>query len=288
MFCHKCGSEVPEGVRYCHRCGAKLPVLTYARGEVSGSAPVQTAGSVPPSPKPHHRFPGGVWKRRVPALLLGLLILSAAVGGVYWFGGREQGSLQGKSDSVLYLEVFDKRGDFLGNASGFLIEDSRTVVTNYHVIEDAYRITAYSADDQEAEELQTVLAYSELSDLAILQSDFSFSALPLQLSDSDQVRQGDPVYAVGYPLGLSNTMSDGIVSARFVDEYGVDLLQITSPISPGSSGGALLNQYGNVVGVVCATYTEGQNLNLAIASNTLSRLFEERGASKSLPEVFYP
>ena len=179
------------------------------------------------------------------------------------------------TDSVLLLEVFDHLDNGIGTASGFLIRDNSTLITNFHVIENANRIIVKSSSGAYFADLADVLAYDEIADIAILQCDKEIQVLPLELGNSDTVRQGNIVYAVGYPLGIANTLSNGIVSSRYTDEYGVDILQITTPISEGSSGGALLNESGAVVGVVCASYIDGQNMNIAIASNTVSQLLSQ-------------
>lgn len=184
--------------------------------------------------------------------------------------------------SVIYLETYDENGECIASASGFLT-GIRTLVTNYHVVQDAYEVYGWTTDDKSVM-ISNLLAYDEVADLAVLQCDWPPSACVLCLADSDEVRQGLNVYAVGYPLGLANTMSNGIVSARYVDEYGVDTIQHTAAISYGSSGGPLLNGDGEVIGVVCAYYEDGQNLNLAVSSNTLKELLEETGEPLPLTE----
>ena len=90
---------------------------------------------------------------------------------------------------------------------------------------------------------------------------------------------------MGYPLGLANTMSNGIISSRYFDEYDVDVLQITAAISPGSSGGALFNENGFVIGVTSAYYDGGQNLNIAITSNTVQQLYSNRSTPITLSKL---
>ena len=214
-----------------------------------------------------------------------VVVLSVIIGAIVSYTGRDSG-LQGKSESVLYLEAYDDKDEFLWNASGFLMDTPNTIVTNYHVIEDAYEIVAYTDDMQEYCSMFTVLAYDEDADLAILWCDTPFSAAPLPLADSDLVKQGDKVYAIGYPLGMFNTMSDGIVSSVFAfDDIGI--IQTTAAISPGSSGGALLNERGRVIGVTSATLVDGQNMNFAVASNTLRELYANRGRATTLEKLFY-
>src|SRR6516225_1013196 len=98
----------------------------------------------------------------------------------------------------------------------------------------------------------------------------------LSIGNSDAVQVGDSVYAVGNPEGLEGTFSQGIVSG--IRESGGDrLLQITAPISPGSSGGPVLNEKGEVIGVSVATFRDGQNLNFAVPSIYLKELLSKAG-----------
>jgi|GEM_PF-2465975 Trypsin-like serine proteases, typically periplasmic, contain C-terminal PDZ domain len=186
------------------------------------------------------------------------------------------------ANSVLYLEVFDETNNLVGTASGFLVNDGITLVTNYHVIEPAYRIIATTADGKKKTACNTVLVYSEVADLAVLQCENNLNLPPLELSDSDTILQGDAVYAIGYPLGIANTLSSGIVSSIYNDENGISTIQITAPISSGSSGGAVLDEAGKVVGIICAYYEHGQNLNISIAVSELIKLLEQASESSKM------
>ena len=188
-------------------------------------------------------------------------------------------SIPDLAQSVLYLEVYDGDGLLLGSASGFLF-DEKTLVTNYHVIQGACYLSAFTPDLAAVVDFETLVAWDQDADLAILRSAHAPDAAVLPLADSDTVRQGERVYAVGYPLGLANTLTEGIVSARY-DMDGYQLLQITAPISQGNSGGAVLNESGEVVGVACMYLVDGQNLNYAIASNDVKRLYAE--AEEEIP-----
>jgi hypothetical protein len=97
----------------------------------------------------------------------------------------------------------------------------------------------------------------------------------LRTEESPQVRVGDHVVAIGAPLGLENTVSEGIVSA-LRDITGTHVIQTTASISPGSSGGPLLNDYGRVIGLTTSTVRNGQNLNFVIASSHISDLLMQR------------
>ena len=188
-------------------------------------------------------------------------------------------SIPDLAQSVLYLEIYDGDGLLLGSASGFLF-DEKTLVTNYHVIQDACYLSAFTPDLAAVVDFETLVAWDEDADLAILRSAHAPDAAILPLADSDAIRQGERIYAVGYPLGLANTLTEGIVSARY-DMDGYQLLQITAPISQGNSGGAVLSESGEVVGVACMYLIDGQNLNYAIASNDVKRLYAE--AEEEIP-----
>ena len=145
------------------------------------------------------------------------------------------------------------------------------LVTNYHVIEEGIRAEA-KLSDGEILSIEGVLLENMEEDLALLSTGDTKRSFPaLKLTDSD-VEIGQPVFVVGSPFGFEGTVSDGIVSAvRDIPQMG-RLLQITAPISKGSSGGPVLNLKGEVVGVATCYYREGQNLNFAIPVDRLNNL----------------
>ena len=169
--------------------------------------------------------------------------------------------------AVLYIEVYDEYGDAIATGSGFFIDADGTAVTNHHVIYGATSAKVWLANssgaDQEERDVLGVYDWSEEEDWAVLKISGSNDSY-LKAGDPSTAAGGATVYALGSPLGLSASISDGIVSnpARVFD--GQTYIQITAPISPGSSGGALVNKYGDVVGITSAGFEEGQNLNLAI------------------------
>jgi hypothetical protein len=164
------------------------------------------------------------------------------------------------SPAVFYIELYDETGTAVAAGSGFFISSSGVAVTNYHVIEDAYSAKIKTSTGDVCD-VAGVYDYSVEIDLALLQIDgrgFSY----LDVGDSTSIVTGSTVYAIGSPLGLDNTISEGIISnaSRLID--GVNYIQTTASISHGSSGGALLNTAGQVIGVTSATYISGQNLTL--------------------------
>ena len=106
---------------------------------------------------------------------------------------------------------------------------------------------------------------------------------PLPLGNSSDVKIGETVYVAGNPKGLEGTFSNGIISSRR-DPYTKERLQMTAPISPGSSGGPVLNSKGEVIGVSFMTLVGGQNLNFAIPSRYLTELLTESTPAKPLAE----
>ena len=159
----------------------------------------------------------------------------------------------------------------LGLGTGFVVRDSGWIVTNLHVITGADRALVTFPNKQSFPVLE-VLNTSAAHDLALLRVDAK--GLPvLKLADSEKVRPGDAIVAIGHPLGLEDTVSNGLVSA--VRQLGdLTALQISAPIAPGSSGGPLLDEHGEVVGVATAILHGGQNLNLGVPAKYVQALLQ--------------
>lgn len=162
--------------------------------------------------------------------------------------------------AVVLIRVFDERDSAVALGSGFIMPDGR-VVTNAHVVEGASRVEVLSASGDlllTARYAEAIHAGIDIAILARIASPPGILALAQTLPEI-----GDQIIVVGSPEGLSNTASDGIISGlRRIG--GRRLLQITAPISHGSSGGPVLNRRGEVVGVSVSFLTEGQNLNFAV------------------------
>lgn len=179
--------------------------------------------------------------------------------------------------SVMKLEVKDDRGDVIASASGFLAYDDQTLVTNCHVIEKAHAITAYS-DTGATFEIGSVLCANSDNDLAILRFREPTGLKPLPLNEEGTVYRASPVVAIGSPKGFSNTVSKGNVSSTYTGDDGVRYIAFNAAISGGSSGGALLNDEGQVIGVTSAFYTgAAQNLNLAVNILEVMELYAAHG-----------
>jgi hypothetical protein len=208
--------------------------------------------------------------------------LLAAVGATSAYAQSAQDIAKKAFGSTVLLVMEDANGQPLSLGSGFFVRDGE-IASNLHVVEGAARGYAKLIGQKTKHDIQGITAVDPERDLVVLK--ISASGAPaLSLGSSESVQVGEPVYAVGNPQGLEGTFSQGIVSS--IREVGTDrLLQITAPISPGSSGGPVLNSKGEVVGVSVATFRGGQNLNFAIPSTYLKALLGKTGTAKPLAEA---
>src|SRR6266849_5642997 len=171
----------------------------------------------------------------------------------------------------------------IAQGTGFLVSADGVIVTNYHVIETG-NVAIVKFPDDTAFPVDGVLAADKVRDLAIIKI-HGQAFRTLALGDSDDIQVGEEVVAIGNPLLLESTVSNGIISGvRTSKEQGVKFLQTTAPISPGSSGGPLFNMRGEVVGVNTLYLKVGENLNFAIPVNDAKLLLSHRSAKlQTLP-----
>ena len=176
--------------------------------------------------------------------------------------------------STVLIVMEDANGKSISSGSGFFIERGM-IATNLHVVEGVFKGYVKRVGTNKKYPIIGIAAMDSRQDLAILiVSDFGAPILPL--GNSDKVQVGESIYVAGNPIGfLEGTFSNGIVSG--VREFRVDSkrIQITAPISKGSSGGPVLNSKGEVIGVAVSTITAGQNLNFAIPSDYLNELLNK-------------
>ncbi len=183
------------------------------------------------------------------------------------------------SPSVFLIEVFSKKSDCpnypSSTGSGFFINPEGVAITCYHVLENSemaiatttngstYQITEILYADKNRD-----IAVIKVSNMALRGNDSSAFNY-LQMEKSDTISSGMTCYAISSPMGLQNTISNGIISNAIREINGKDFIQTTVSISPGSSGGALINGYGNVIGVISSYIDGGQSLNLAIPLDSI-------------------
>ncbi len=182
--------------------------------------------------------------------------------------------------STVALEMELANGGRHTIGSGFFIGKD-LIATNLHVIHRILGNCYAKLVNQTNEYLIEGYTHIDVErDLVILKvSGVGTTILPW--GNSDDVQVGDTVYAIGNPRGLQGTFSDGIISGIRSDATG-KVLQMTAPISPGSSGGPVLNNSGNVIGISVSFIRDGQNLNFAIPSNPLRTLLTKSANLKPL------
>jgi serine protease Do len=174
-----------------------------------------------------------------------------------------------------------------GLGSGFIINSRGYCVTNYHVIEGQTRVAVTifhrsKEGDFERRAIRDVkiLALNPHFDLALLeipaQADMPFR--PVALAPDDAHREGDAVFAIGSPLGLERSVSEGIVSTRNRNMDGIVYIQTTAQINPGNSGGPLFNERGQVAGVINMKLEFGEGLGFAIPISYLKHFLNNRDA----------
>lgn len=174
--------------------------------------------------------------------------------------------------SVVAIATYDSNGEALMTGSGFFLRPGQ-VVTNLHVIRGAARAEIKTLDGKgKVYPVAGLVAVDEEGDLALMSVDMPADRPRSSELASDLPDEGETVFVIGNPLKLEGSVSDGIVSAvREVPNVG-RIIQITAPISHGNSGSPVFNLRGEVLGVVTVKVTNGQNINLAIASSRLTQL----------------
>lgn len=171
------------------------------------------------------------------------------------------------ASSVVLIGIHDKRGNMIGTGSGIMIGRDGYILTNSHVASGGNSYSIRIEEDERIYSTDELIKYHAVLDLAILRIDRTLAPLTVYRGKKPLVR-GQKVVAIGSPLGLFNSVSDGIISGfRKID--GVDMIQFTAPTSHGSSGGALLNMYGEVIGISTAGFDHAQNINLAVGYESI-------------------
>lgn len=171
--------------------------------------------------------------------------------------------------SVVMISIHNPDGEVIGVGSGIMIGEKGFILTNNHVAKNGVFYSVHIENDDNVYQTDDVIKYNPLLDLAVIRIDRSLTPIPVYNGTKPLVR-GQKVVAIGSPLGLFNTVSDGIISGFRKKSNDIRVIQFTAPISSGSSGGAVLNMFGEVIGISTAGIDEGQNLNLAMDYNYIN------------------
>jgi len=174
--------------------------------------------------------------------------------------------------SVVMIAVEDHLGNIVSTGSGIAISDTGYILTNCHVASGGHAYYIRIENDDQAYKTYSLVKYHPEIDLAILKIDRSLKPLKVYSSSTELVR-GQKVFAIGSPLGLFNSVSDGIISG-FRNMNETEMIQFTAPVSHGSSGGAVLNTYGEIIGICTAGFEGGQNINLAVSYKHIQSFIE--------------
>lgn len=174
------------------------------------------------------------------------------------------------SPAVVLINVYDHEGKLIGRGSGFNVASTGLIVTNYHLLDHGKTLEVIFPHDGTYKEVSVLAVSKAEADLALLA--LKGAALPtVKGVQTVSATPGDAVYVIGNPKGLVNSVSEGIIGGLRKDG-GMLYYQITAPISRGSSGGPVFNEYGEVIGVASALVEGGQNLNFSIAIEELRHL----------------
>lgn len=174
------------------------------------------------------------------------------------------------ASSVVMITIHDADGQTIGTGSGIMIGREGYILTNNHVTSGGRSYSVRIEDDEIIYRTDELIKYNSVLDLAVIRIRRKLIPIPVY-SGTKKLARGQKVVAIGSPLGMFNSVSDGIISGfRNIDQ--VDMIQFTAPTSHGSSGGALLNMYGEVIGISTAGVENAQNINLAVGYESI-RMF---------------
>ncbi|MBW2464740.1 MAG: trypsin-like peptidase domain-containing protein [Deltaproteobacteria bacterium] len=164
----------------------------------------------------------------------------------------------------------------MGGGTGFIIDADGTIATNQHVTNGGSLIRVKLVDGTWASRVELLYENAEV-DIALLKIEANSDLQPVLLGDADAVQVGERAISIGNPLGLDHTVTDGLVSARRLVQ-GRRMIQMSTPVSPGNSGGPLFNLRGEVIGVTTSQigmFNRGQNLNLAVPVDVLKEQIKD-------------
>ena len=183
------------------------------------------------------------------------------------------------NNAVVQVYAYDSDSKILSQGSGVVLNDKGWIVTNYHVYNGSDKLIV--------KHNEKIIAFSEIigvdadKDILILKiADHTFPSITI--GNSDSLHVGQKIYAIGSPEGFENTITEGIISGlRSYEAHTQNYIQISAPISHGSSGGAIVNAKGKLIGISALSSKEGQNLNFAIPVNEVLKVYKKEGVDKT-------
>ena len=292
-YCAYCGNSLQDDMQFCPKCGKKSAIFPTMIKPDEGQNCKQIEANIedaPVSVKTEKEKQSRSGKRKTVAIaaVLGIAAVIALVCVIIFSRDftKSPASIEKATESVVFISCYDRFGELRSTGSGFVMYDDSTIVTNYHVIDRALDIKI-STDEDHTFSVEAILAYDQEKDIAILKTSEPTGLKCLSAGNSEGMKKGESVVAIGSPLGNKNTVSTGVLSGRlYNNENGVDELQFSAPISSGSSGGALFDKRGKIIGVTTATLVDGQNLNIAIPIETVEGIYANKKSGITLRECF--
>ena len=285
--CNYCGAEINPEWKYCKKCG-KEQNLFYINNKLKDEIKNNTIDknnldenaivNYYLNTKILEKNVKKVDKKTIKNIVIIIILILVAIYSIFFY----EINTEVVKDSCVMIYTYDENGNALYTGSGFCIFEPNIIVTNYHVIEDGYS-TKVIDDNNNEYEITDILLTNPKNDLAILKGNFKFK--PINYKKNPILNAGDIVRVIGSPKGELNTVSSGIVSNND-DEYQI---RVTAPISPGSSGGVLLNNRNIAIGVIYATNYDknSQNLNYAINIKYLEQLYDDYKNSNNIKFITY-
>ena len=255
---------------YCSSCGKKYP---NAETESDQNDIFQNIRS--------DRHKGS--HRRI--ITAGVVMLLIAIVVVVLFAlfrtNQKSPSIQNLADSCVRVCCYGGLDELTTIGSGFCVYDKNIVVTNYHVVKGVTNEIRLDTEDQRSFAVDKILAFDEKKDVCFLHFNDKDGLIPLEEGITQSIQKGDSVLAIGSPEGFLNTITEGKFSGWLQEDVG-DVMQISAAISSGSSGGAVFDEQGNVIGQTYASYTEAEDINLAIPIETIREIWTSRSASDAI------
>ena len=192
---------------------------------------------------------------------------------------QNKNSVVGIANQGITTNIFGQVTETASSGSGFIISEDGYIVTNYHVIEDASKLTVITNSEEEYS--ATVVGYDESNDFALIKINAT-GLTPVKLGSSDDLIVGDQVVAIGNPLGeITTSLTVGYISVKdrdvTIDSSIINMLQTDTAINPGNSGGPLFNMNGEVIGITTAKYsgTAVESIGFAIPIDDVIDMINE-------------
>src|ERR1019366_8667232 len=228
------------------------------------------------------------YTREIAIALVLAVVAAILIDRYYKWVGTE--TMLNNRKAVATLTTLDAKGRAIAQGSGFFITNNGVLVTAFHVVKGAATIRVHLPSGAYYF-FKEIRAADEKADIAVLQFDATDTPSVKALGDSDKLRVGDEVYAIGTPAGLEGTVSTGTISNPVQEIGDRSYIQFTASISPGSSGGGLFDEDGEVIGITAALVAapNAENLNLAVPINKYRAVLTGTAGqiTRESPELYY-